>query len=239
MNLTIPHSLEGLTVAEAKAVQTDLADQVSLDDDPRLADIHLVAGIDNAYLKTAAQTTSFAAVVVLRWPDLQEVETVTASGEVTFPYVPGLLSFRELPVVVQALEQLTHTPDLIFCDGHGLAHPRRFGLACHVGLLTGVPTVGCAKRPLFARYDDPARELGARSLMTMGGEPVGIALRTSPRRKLPLFVSPGNRVSIDTAADLALRAAAGGFLPVPQQRAHDTVTRLRAAAKAATGTTGL
>ena len=228
MHLDIPHPLANLSVAEAKAIQASLADRVSLEDDPRLGDIRLVAGIDNAYLQTAAHTTSFAAVVVLSWPELDEVEVATARDEVAFPYVPGLLSFRELPVVVAALQRLEQTPDLIFCDGHGLAHPRRFGLACHVGLLAGVPTIGCAKRPLFAKYDDPDRELGARTLMTMNGEPVGIALRTSTRRKLPLFVSPGDRVSIDTAAELALSAANGRYLPAPQERAHDTVTRLRA-----------
>ncbi|MBA2278744.1 MAG: endonuclease V, partial [Chloroflexia bacterium] len=191
MHIEPPHPLDGITVAEAKAIQKRFAGRVSLDDDARLADIRLVAGIDNAYLKTAARTTAFAAVVVLNWPALEEVEVATARRDVTFPYVPGLLSFRELPVVAAALERLDHIPDLIFCDGHGLAHPRRFGLACHVGLLSGLPTIGCAKRPFVAKYEEPARELGARTLMTIGGEPVGIALRTSTRRKLPLFVSPG------------------------------------------------
>jgi deoxyribonuclease V len=233
MNINLPHPLEGVSVVEAKAIQSNLADRVSFDDDPRLAEIRLVAGIDNSYLQTAAQTTAFAAVVLMRWPELEEVEVATASREVTFPYVPGLLSFRELPVVVAALEALAGAPDVIFCDGHGLAHPRRFGIACHVGLLTGLPTIGCAKRPLFAKYEDPERELGARTLMTMNGEPVGVALRTSARRTLPLFVSPGNQVSIDTAADLALAAARGSYLPVPQQGAHDTVTRWRAERKGA------
>lgn len=226
MNVTLAHPLD-VTTAEARAIQTELADRVSLEDDPRLRDIHLVAGIDNAYARTAARTTAFSAVVVMSWPELKVVEVGQAQREITFPYVPGLLSFRELPVIFEALRGVESTPDLLICDGHGLAHPRRFGLACHVGVVTGIPTIGSAKKPFVASYDPPDMTPGARSVLHIGPEPVGIALRTYSRRRLPLFVSPGDRISIDTAADLAFAMTPKGLLPAPQQAAHNTVTSIR------------
>lgn len=216
-----------LSTSEARDIQQTLADQVILDDDPRLAHIRLVAGIDNAYAKTAARTTGFSVVVVMTWPDLEVVEIGRAHKEITFPYVPGLLSFREFPVIIEALRGIASTPDLLICDGHGLAHPRRFGLACHVGVATGIPTIGSAKKPFVASYDPPDMTPGARSVLHIGAEPVGVALRTYSRRRLPIFISPGDRVSIDTAADLAFAMTPKGLLPAPQQAAHDTVTRLR------------
>lgn len=226
MRIDLPHPLD-VSTAEAREMQNELAGRVILEDDPRLAHVHLVAGIDNAYAKTAARTTAFSAVVVMTYPGLEIVEIGHAQQEITFPYVPGLLSFRELPVIVAALGGVAATPDLIVCDGHGLAHPRRFGLACHVGVTTGLPTIGSAKKPFVASYDPPEMTPGARSVLHIGAEPVGIALRTHSRRRLPIFISPGDRVSIDTAADLAFALTPNGLLPAPQQAAHDTVTRLR------------
>lgn len=226
MKVTLAHPLD-VSPAEAREIQTELADRVSLEDDPRLRDIHLVAGIDNAYAKTAARTTAFSVVVVMAWPELEVVEIGQAEREVTFPYVPGLLSFRELPVIIEALERVKSTPDLLICDGHGLAHPRRFGLACHVGVVTGIPTIGSAKKPFVASYDPPDMTPGSRTVLHIGAEPVGTALRTYSRRRLPIFISPGDRISIDTAADLAFAMTPKGLLPAPQQAAHDTVTRIR------------
>lgn len=216
-----------VTTAEARQIQLELADRVSLEDDPGLQNLRLVAGIDNAYARTAARTTAFSVVVVMTYPGLDVVEIGQAQKDVTFPYVPGLLSFREFPVIIEALRRIDGIPDLIICDGHGLAHPRRFGLACHVGVLTGIPTIGSAKKPFVASYDPPDMTPGARAVMHIGAEPVGIALRTYSHRRLPIFISPGNRISIDTAADLAFALTPKGLLPAPQQAAHDTVTRVR------------
>lgn len=226
MKLNLQFPLD-VSTSEARDIQQKLADQVILEDDPRLARIRLVAGIDNAYAKTAARTTGFSVVVVMTWPELEIVEIGRAHKEITFPYVPGLLSFREFPVIIEALRGIASTPDLLICDGHGLAHPRRFGLACHVGVATGIPTIGSAKKPFVASYDPPDMTPGARSVLHIGAEPVGVALRTYSRRRLPIFISPGDRISIDTAADLAFAMTPKGLLPAPQQAAHDTVTRLR------------
>lgn len=128
--------------AEARGIQEELSERVILDDTIALADVRTVAGVDNTYVKREGETIAFAVVVVLSFPDLEVVETVFAMGRVTFPYVPGLLSFREAPAVLDALRRVTTAPDAILFDGQGYAHPRRFGLASHLGLVLDRPSVG-------------------------------------------------------------------------------------------------
>ncbi len=183
---------------------------------PGPRDPELVAGLDVAYAGDGGGTRDLvaAAVVVLDARSLRPVERAGAVGRATFPYVPGLFAFRELPVLVEALERLHHLPDLLLCDGQGLAHPRRFGLACHLGVLTGLPTAGVAKTPFTGRHDPRllGPERGAAAPLVDGGETVGRALRTQPGVK-PVYVSTGHRVDLDTACRHVLALAPAYRLP--------------------------
>jgi deoxyribonuclease V len=198
---------------EAAAIQDrlrPLADLASAG--PR--DVETVAGLDVAY----ADDRLAAAAVVLDATTLEVVEQATALDRPGFPYVPGLFAFRELPALVAALRALRVTPDLLVCDGHGLAHPRRFGLACHLGVLTGLPAIGVGKTPLVGAYDEPGRDRGAWAPMSDGGEVVGRALRTQTGVR-PVYVSVGHRADLDTACALTLRLAPRYRLPETTRRA--------------------
>lgn len=226
-----------ISPAEARAVQAGLAEQVELRDALALSDIKTVAGVDNAYLTVDGETMACAAVVVLTFPDLQlqEMETAVAWKAVTFPYVPGLLSFREAPAVLAACADLTVTPDILLFDGQGYAHPRRLGLASHLGVILDAPAIGCAKSRLIGQYEEPAREFGVSTPLIDRGEVVGAAVRTRPRHK-PLFVSPGHKLSVETAVAITLACCRGGqFLPEPTRLAHETVTRERRLRQEAAG----
>lgn len=216
-----------LTPKEAVAVQKELAGQIDTASPFELKRGDIVAGVDNSYLKSESGTTAFAAVVIMTWPDCEPIEIRTATGAVTFPYVPGLLTFRELPVLIEALSQVENSADLIFCDGHGIAHPRRIGIAAHLGLLLNLPTIGIAKKPLRAKWDDPVPGVGSTSPLFVGTDHVGFAVRTSTRRKHPVFVSPGHRIRLEDVVAPMLAASDGAFLPKPQQATHDAVTKLR------------
>jgi deoxyribonuclease V len=188
------------TACEARDIQNRLRTMVRLDMDEPF-EPQTVAGLDVAYC--AASDRLAAAVVVLDTQTLEVVEEVTALGVATFDYVPGLLAFRELPPLVAALQDLTITPDLLVCDGYGIAHPRRFGLACHVGVLTDRPTIGVAKNPFTGEYRTPGIERGSWSDLHEDGETLGRVLRTQ-RGVKPVFVSVGHRMSIERAAELVV-----------------------------------
>lgn len=226
-----------LTPTEAREVQDEMVGRLELTPARRLVlnPGDLVMGVDNSYLETAAATTAFAAAVVMTWPDLEIVEVRTATKPVTFPYIPGLLTFRELPVLIEALEQVEREPALIFADGHGVAHPRGIGIAAHLGLLAATPTIGVAKRPLRMKWSQPGPDVGDISPIERKGEVVGYAVRTRATRKDPVFVSQGNLIRIEDIVRPVLDASQGAYLPKPQQAAHDEVTRVRRAAKAAAG----
>ena len=213
-------------------MQVELAHELDLTPPLRLVPGDLVMGVDNSYLETAAETVAFAAAVVLTWPGMDIVETRTAEKKVTFPYIPGLLTFRELPVLIDALEQVEHQPALIFSDGHGIAHPRGIGIAAHLGLLADTPTIGIAKRPLRMTWTQPGPEVGDTSPILRKGQHVGYAVRTRATRKDPVFVSPGNLIRLVDVVEPVLSASNGAYLPRPQQAAHDEVSRLRASLKA-------
>lgn len=153
-----------------------------------------------------------AAVVVLDTADLSVRDTAVVRGGAAFPYVPGLFAFREIPALLEALGKLTVRPEVLVCDGHGLAHPRRFGLACHLGVLTGLPSFGVGKTPLIGSWDQPGEERGARADLVDDGETVGAVLRTRAGVK-PVFVSVGHRMDLDGACDLTLRLASRFRLP--------------------------
>lgn len=165
-----------------------------------------------------------AAAVVLDAATLDVVAEATAIGQVSFPYVPGLLAFREIPTVLAALDALPCDPGLVVCDGYGLAHPRRFGLAAHLGVLTGLPTIGVAKNPFTFTYDDPGTPRGSAAPLLAGTEEVGRALRTRDGVK-PVFVSVGHRVSLDHACAHTLALTPAYRLPETTRRA-DSLCRL-------------
>ncbi|MFQ5693210.1 MAG: endonuclease V [Nitrospinota bacterium] len=209
--------------AEARAIQERLRGRLTLRGAPR--NVHLIAGADLSYPRFSSRAV--AGVVVLSWPDLEVVETRTVDGEMEFPYVPGLLSFREGPLLLRAFERLRARPQLIFFDGQGIAHPRGFGLASHMGLILDRPSLGCAKSLLFGRATDPGREAGGRTpIHDLRGRRIGVTLRTRTGVK-PIFVSPGHRIGMDPAADWALRACRGYRVPEPTRQAHLLVNRRR------------
>nr|WP_245908363.1 endonuclease V [Pseudosporangium ferrugineum] len=169
-----------------------------------------VAGLDVAYHEDGVRLA--AAVVVLDAADLRVRDTAVVRGEAAFPYVPGLFAFREVPALLEALGKLTVRPDVLVCDGHGLAHPRRFGLACHLGVLTGLSSYGVGKTPLVGTWEQPDDRRGARADLVDAGETVGAVLRTRQGVK-PVFVSVGHRMDLDGACALTLRLASRFRLP--------------------------
>ncbi|GAA0918227.1 endonuclease V [Nonomuraea longicatena] len=200
------------SVAEAEAVQERLRPSVELTGPTAFA---TVAGLDVHYHGDEELT---AAVVVLSAATLEVVEQAVAHGRAAFPYVPGLFAFRELPALVQCLERLTVTPDLLVCDGYGLAHPRGFGLACHLGVLTGLPALGVGKTPFVGSCEPPAPERGAWTPIVLEGAEVGRALRTRDGVK-PVYVSQGHRIGLGTACGQVLRLSPHARLPEPVRRA--------------------
>ncbi len=202
-------------VAEARIAQERLRDQVILED--RLGKPRLVAGVDVGF-EDAGRITR-AAVAVLTFPGLELHEHAVSRRETTFPCVPGYLSFREIPAVLDALEQLATVPDVVLCDGHGFAHPRRCGLASHLGILIDVPTVGVAKSRLVGFFEMPGERKGSWTPLMDDDEIIGTVLRTRTGVR-PLFVSTGHRVSLETAVDLTLRCVTRFRLPETTRWAH-------------------
>jgi len=193
---------------QAAAIQRWLAARVERRD--RFGAIATVAGVDVGYDKRLG--IARAAAVVLGFPGLEVRAEAVVEQPVDFPYVPGMLSFREVPSALAALQRLAVRPDLVLCDGQGLAHPRRFGLACHLGLLADLPTIGVAKSKLIGDYDEPGDERGAHSPLRHKDEVIGVVLRTRARVS-PLYVSIGYRVSLDTAIEFVLACAPRYRLP--------------------------
>ena len=222
-NQGISHAWD-VTPKEAVAIQNELRERVARED--RFGPLHSVGGIDVG-LEDGKQTAR-AAVVVLSFPGLEIRETAVARRTVSFPYIPGLLSFREVPVILDALAGLASPPDLLFCDGQGLAHPRRFGLACHLGLTTGLPAIGTAKSRLVGEFAPPGDGRGDWQPLLDGEEVIGAALRTRPGAK-PIFVSIGHRVSLETALELALRCTTRYRIPQPTRLAHQLASHGRIA----------
>lgn len=220
--------------AEARAVQDELRERVVLDEEGPEAGTGLVTGVDVAY--DDERDIVAAAAVVLDAATLAVVDEATAVGRVAFPYVPGLLAFREIPTVLAALDALTSDPGLVVCDGYGRAHPRRFGLASHLGVLTGLPVIGVAKNPFTFSYEQPGPRRGDFSpLLADDGEEVGRALRTQDGVK-PVFVSVGHRTGLDAACAHTLRLAPEFRLPETTRRADTLCRRALSAAVEATGT---
>ena len=213
-----------VTPAEAAAIQARLAPQVIAEGDPGDSPegVRYVAGADIALGKPALSgvetSNGRGAVVLLSYPDLRLVEHHLVDEPVPFPYVPGLLAFREVPVLARAFEKLERTPDLLLVDGHGLSHPRRFGLACHLGLLLDVPTIGVAKSRLVGQHEEPPPEAGGSAELRDGPDLIGLVLRTRDRVS-PVYVSVGHRIGLQQAAEWVLRLCRGYRLPEPTRLA--------------------
>jgi deoxyribonuclease V len=181
--------------------------------------VRLVAGCDLAFLDRGRKIARVrAAVVLLSYPSLEPVEQSVVEAEVTFPYVPGLLAVREIPALLQAFERLERAPDLLVVDGQGLAHPRRLGIACHLGLLLDLPAIGCAKSRLVGDHDEPGPAAGSRADLRHNDDHIGVVLRTRDGGR-PLYVSPGHRIGVAQAADWVLRLSKGYRLPEPTRLA--------------------
>jgi deoxyribonuclease V len=200
------------TLEEAQAIQQRLRAQVIAHDD--FDEVRAVAGVDAGYEgdPQAGQAIARAAVVVLGYPSLQPLDDVVARRPAPFPYVPGFLSFREAPAVLAALSELRVRPDLLICDGHGIAHPRRLGIATHVGLLASLPSIGCAKSLLVGRHDAVPDVRGAYVPLTHRGEQIGVVLRTRVGVK-PIYVSVGHRVSLPSAIRFVMSCVTKYRLP--------------------------
>ncbi|MHC4855808.1 MAG: deoxyribonuclease V [Planctomycetota bacterium] len=212
-----------VTPSQARGLQLSLAGQISLS--PMRKKIRFVAGLDCSLNKRRGRI--YAAAVVFSFPDLALIETANAELPLEFPYVPGLLSFREIPVCLEAARKLKQAPDVWLIDGQGIAHPRRLGLASHLGLFLNTPTIGCAKSRLIGTYDEPNPEKGSYSWLYDKDEKIGAVLRTRTGVK-PLFISPGHLCSFEDAIYYTLACTTKYRLPEPTRIAHQTVGKLNA-----------
>lgn len=215
MKLTLEHPWD-LSPSEARALQNELRSQVITED--RFETPRLLAGVDVGF--ESQGTITRAAVAVMSFPKLAPVDQAIARQPTRFPYVPGLLSFREIPAILQALQQLKQPPDMLLCDGQGLAHPRRFGLACHLGLLTDIPSIGVAKSRLIGTHADLPETKGAWVPLLDKGEIIGAVLRTRDRIN-PLYISVGHRISLQSAIHYVLACTTRYKLPETTRAAHN------------------
>lgn len=212
MSPNLPHGWN-LSSQAAIALQRQLAKQVVIE--VQFETIKTIAGIDVSIRGDIGQ----AAVVVFSYPSLEIVDYAIATRRITFPYIPGLLSFREGPVVLDVLENLATQPDLLIFDAQGIAHPRRLGLASHIGVLVDLPAIGCAKSRLCGQYEEPGPERGNYTFLTDQGETIGAVVRTRTNVK-PVFVSVGHRIDLSTSIAYILNTGRGYRLPEPTRWAH-------------------
>ncbi len=229
MKPVLAHSWD-VTPAQARQIQLELRDRVELEGRERK--LHRIAGADAALDLQAGRV--IAGVVIYRFPDLVEIERVWAEAPLTFPYIPGLLSFREMPAILAAFEKVHEPPDLIYYDGHGYAHPRRFGIACHLGVALDRPAIGCAKSRLIGRHEEPPAKRGGWTPLEDGEETIGAVLRTRAGVK-PVYVSQGHRVRLGRAIELVLAVSDGYRIPRPTRDADHFVESVKRARCASSG----
>jgi deoxyribonuclease V len=222
----IEHHRWDVSYREAVEIQDSLRHQVILKE--LSGTITSVAGLDVSVSKKT--NTLWAGVVVMDYPQLKGLERKWIRGRADFPYVPGLLSFREVPVLIQALRALECEPDVILCDGQGIAHPRGLGLASHLGILTSKPTIGCAKKRLVGTFSTVGPHRRDYALLNHRGRTVGAVVRTKANVK-PLFISPGHAITLEQAMEVALNCTAGYRIPEPLRQAHHLVNRIRRESK--------
>jgi deoxyribonuclease V len=229
MKITGLHKWD-LSYSQARKLQTQLAGRVEFK--PIAGNPKLIAGLDCAFSRDGRKI--IACVVVLTFPNFELIETKNAVRKVNFPYIPGLLSFREAPACIAAVKKLKNEPDIFMVDGQGIAHPRRLGIAAHLGLFFDKPTIGCAKSRLIGDYEEPPLEKGAYSLLKIASdkqratsdEIIGSVIRTRTGVK-PVFVSVGHKCTLDDAVNWTIKCAVRYRLPEPVRFAHQFVTELK------------
>ncbi|MDZ7289770.1 MAG: deoxyribonuclease V [candidate division KSB1 bacterium] len=214
------HSWE-VGLEEARRLQESLRTRLIF---APLQDFETVAATDVSF--SLDDDRLFAAVVVMRLPDFRLIEVAHAERRSTFPYIPGYLSFREAPALLEAFEKLRTTPEVVLCDGQGIAHPRRLGIAGHLGLFLQIPTLGCAKSVLVGKFAALGNARGATAPMIFENEQVGVALRSRPNVK-PVFVSPGHLIDLESSVKVVLRCLSKYRVPEPLRQAHILVNELR------------
>ena len=208
-----------ISILEAVRLQDALRAKVVVQQLP-VDKISHVAGVDASY----GDERIFAAAIVLDYSTLEPIEKATAQLPLSFPYIPGLLSFREAPAVLEALGKLSTLPDVLFVDGHGVAHPRRFGMACHLGIMLNIPTIGCGKSILIGEHAPLGETTGSTAELMADGECVGLVVRSRQHVK-PVYVSVGHRVDLDSARRIVLSCTRGYRLPEPSRLAHQLAAR--------------
>lgn len=211
-----------LPIPEATHIQNELRSK--LDISPMVEKIHTIAGADISFNKY--ETAVYAGIVLLRFPELVPVSISLVKMDVHFPYVPGYLAFREVPALLKAWQQLPQKPDVLLVDGHGIAHPRRMGIAAHFGTLTGQRSMGCAKKILCGTHQEPDREKTGFSPIHHKGEHIGWAVRSKDNVK-PVFVSPGHKMSLDDSLNIIQECLGRYRLPEPTRLAHEAVNKFR------------
>jgi deoxyribonuclease V len=204
-----------VSVDEAIQIQKNLRNRVILK--KIFSKVSTIGGGDVAYSKIG--NSLLGAMVVLSFPGMEILDTATANGKISFPYIPGLLTFREGPILIKTFQKLKVKPDVMIYDGQGIAHPRGFGLASHLGLWLNLPSIGCAKTPLLNKSISPASSKGSFEFIRREGKKVGAVLRTKENVK-PLFISPGHRIDLLTSIQLILESCRGFRIPEPLRRAH-------------------
>lgn len=213
---------DSLTTTQARDIQNQLRNNIQLQ--PLRKEIQTIAGADISLNRFSE--IIYAGIVLLRYEDMQPLAYSLVKGMTRFPYIPGFLAFREVPALVQALEQMKVKPDMIMVDGHGIAHPRRMGIAAHFGSLVNMPTLGCAKKKLFGKYQEPAITKGAVEPIMDKEEMIGYALRSKDKVK-EVFISPGNKMSMEDSLRIAMHCVGKYRLPEPTRRAHEFVNLFR------------
>lgn len=219
-----PADYEHLTPAQAIAYHQQMRLQIKIE--PLEKPVYIIGGADISFNKY--EETVYAGIVLFTYPELRVIGQASAIGRTSFPYIPGLLAFREVPALLDAWNKLDNKPDLMVLDGQGIAHEHRMGLATHFGLLTDVPSIGSAKSRLNGKYIEPANEPFAQSLMYDRDEIIGIALRSKKNCK-PIFVSPGHKVSMAQSIDIIKNCIRGHRIPEPTRQAHNFVNQVRMA----------
>ncbi|OGE20260.1 MAG: hypothetical protein A3J42_10115 [Candidatus Dadabacteria bacterium RIFCSPHIGHO2_12_FULL_53_21] len=211
------------SVARALEFQRELSKKVIIKKE--LKELRTVAGADLSILKNEKKL--ICGIVLFSYPDLTEIERVYTVSDEKFPYIPGLLAFREGPAIIETFKKLGQRPDLLIIDGQGIAHPRGFGIACHVGVLLDIPAMGIAKKRLYGKYAEPGEKRGSWSpLLSKEGDVIGSVLRTRDNTK-PVFVSPGHKIDTESAREIALVCARGYRIPEPTRRADIYVAELK------------
>ncbi|WP_158826094.1 deoxyribonuclease V [Mucilaginibacter lacusdianchii] len=217
-----PADYENLTAEQAINYQQQLRSQIKLE--PFDKPIQIIGGSDISFNKYSEVV--YAGIVLLKYPEMEIIGHASAVSRTTFPYISGLLAFREVPALLEAWNKLETKPDILVLDGQGIAHRRRMGIASHFGVITNTPTIGSAKSRLFGRYDEPINVPMAQSPMTDKEETIGVALK-SKKNCNPIFISPGHRITLEQSVDVIKNCLKGYRIPEPTRQAHILVNKLR------------